>query len=293
MVAQIRAAGGREGHLRSLGALVLYAWSDPVHYNQYNHFVWQAAAFLEGQAAIRYPVFPADGSFGNAYFQDVLPVVATDGVPRGMLPFPPLPAVLLLPFVAAFGLATNDHLLFTVLAALDVALCWWMLGRLEVRAAIRLATTLFFAFGTVFWYSAQLATTWYQAHIAAIALILVACGLAMGADPAAEGDRWFPGSPGTASTATASAGSAGPSPVITNPLTEDDAYWDAGLTARLDRHFKLSLDGYVSTVAAALPASGPALVVGHSMAGMVISALADSGPSQPITLTHLPASRSL
>ena len=39
---------------------------------------------------------------------------------------------------------------------------------------------------------------------------------------------------------TAAVGSGG----ITNPLTEDDAYWDAGLTARLSRHLKLSLDGY-------------------------------------------------
>ena len=39
---------------------------------------------------------------------------------------------------------------------------------------------------------------------------------------------------------TAAVGSGG----ITNPLTEDDAYWDAGLTARLNSHFKLSLDGY-------------------------------------------------
>ena len=32
------------------------------------------------------------------------------------------------------------------------------------------ATTVFFAFGTVFWYAAQLATTWYQAHIVAVGL---------------------------------------------------------------------------------------------------------------------------
>jgi hypothetical protein len=151
----------------------------------YDHFVWQAAAFLEGQAAIRYPVPPMDGSLGNAYFQDVLPIVTTDGVARGLLPFPPLPAVLLVPFVAVWGLSTNDHLLYTGLAAVDVAIAWWMLGRLRVRPAIRLATTLFLAFGTVFWYAGQVATTWYEAHIAAIGLTMLACGLAMWADPAA------------------------------------------------------------------------------------------------------------
>ena len=72
------------------------------------------------------------GSSGNAYFQDVLPVATTDGVARGLLPFPPLPAVVLLPFVALWGLATNDQAIFTVLAALDVAICWWAVGRLPV-----------------------------------------------------------------------------------------------------------------------------------------------------------------
>ena len=84
--------------------------------------------------------------------------MTTDGVARGLLPFPPLPAVVLVPFVAVWGLATDDQTIFTILAAVDVALCWWMLGRLPVRPRSALGTTVFFAFGTVFWYTAQLAT---------------------------------------------------------------------------------------------------------------------------------------
>ena len=38
----------------------------------YNHFVWQAKAWLDGSAAIP---FPSDlGRYGNDYFQDVLPL---------------------------------------------------------------------------------------------------------------------------------------------------------------------------------------------------------------------------
>ncbi len=168
----------------AVAALAIYLTTRTERF--YDHFVWQAAAFLEGQAAIRYPVLGSGASSGNAYFQDVLPVVTSDGVARGLLPFPPLPAVLLLPFVALWGLATDDQRLFTILAAIDVGLCWWMLGRLDIRLAIRAATTAFFAFGTVFWYSAQLATTWYQAHIVAVGLTMLAIGVASGADPAAD-----------------------------------------------------------------------------------------------------------
>jgi hypothetical protein len=175
------------GVLLALAAFAIYGASrvDRV----YDHFVWQAAAYLEGQVAIRYPVQPTLESMGNWFFQDVLPVASGDGVRRGLLPFPPLPALVLLPFVAAFGMAADDQLVFTALAAFDVAICWWMLGRLRLDLAVRLTTTVFFAFGTVFWYAAQLATTWYQAHIVAVGLTMLAVGLAIRADPAAADDE--------------------------------------------------------------------------------------------------------
>ena len=158
------------GLLLALAALAVYSVTYVDRY--YDHFVWQAAAFLEGQAAIRYPVEAAGGLLGNACFQDVLPIATSDGVARGLLPFPPLPALVLVPFVAVWGLAVNDQAIFMVLAAIDVALCWWALGRLPVGVVVRLGTTVFFAFGTVFWYTAQISTTWYQAHIVAVGLTL-------------------------------------------------------------------------------------------------------------------------
>jgi hypothetical protein len=170
--------------LLAIAAMVIYSATRVDRY--YDHFVWQAAAFLEGQAAIRYPVEGIVGVSGNEYFQDVLPVATSDGIPRGLLPFPPLPAVVLLPFVALWGLATDDQAIFTVLAALDVAIGWWVLGRLPVRPAIRAAGTVFLAFGTVFWFTAQVTTTWYQAHIVAVGLALLAVGIAVGADRTAS-----------------------------------------------------------------------------------------------------------
>jgi hypothetical protein len=164
-------------------ALVVYTLSHP--YRFYDHFEWQAAAFLEGQAAIRYPVAATATSPGNAFFQDVLPVPTTDGVPRALVPFPPLPAVVLMPFVALWGLSADGQLIFAILGALDVGIAWWMLGRLPIRTWVRFATTVFFGFGTVFWYAAQLGTTWYQAHVLAVGLALAAVGVALGGDRAA------------------------------------------------------------------------------------------------------------
>jgi hypothetical protein len=189
------------GILLVLGAMAIYLATRTDRY--YDHFVWQAAAFLEGHAAIRYPVEASGALHGNALFQDVLPVASTDGVPRGLLPFPPLPAIVLLPFVAAWGLATDAQTIFTILAAVDVAICWWALGSLRIRPSVRFGTTIFFAVGTVFWYTAQVATTWYQAHIVAVGLTLLAIGVAVraavgrptSAAPGAPAARAAPGTP--------------------------------------------------------------------------------------------------
>ncbi|GAC1667014.1 MAG: hypothetical protein NVS9B8_08660 [Candidatus Limnocylindrales bacterium] len=161
-------------------ALFVYTVSHP--YRFYNHFEWQALAFLEGHAAIRFPVEASGSSPGNAFFQDVLPVATTDGVARGLVPFPPLPAIVLVPFVALWGLATNGQLIFAILGALDVGIAWWMLGRLPIRPWVRLAVGVFLGFGTVLWYAAQIGTTWYQAHVLAVGLSLAAIGVALGAD---------------------------------------------------------------------------------------------------------------
>lgn len=50
---------------------------------------------------------------------------------------------------------------------------------------------------------------------------------------------------------------------------------------------QLSLDGYVKTVLAALPPDGQAVVVGHSMGGMVISAVAEQAPSRVAELVYV------
>ena len=175
------------GILLALVAVAVYSVTYVDRY--YDHFVWQAAAFLEGKAAIRYPVDAAGGLLGNARFQDVLPIATTDGIARALLPFPPLPGLVLLPFVAIWGLAVNDQAIFIVLAGVDVALCWWAIGRLPVSVVVRLATTIFFAFGTVFWFTAQITTTWYQAHIVAVGLTFLSIGIVLRADPDAAEDE--------------------------------------------------------------------------------------------------------
>ncbi len=167
-----------------LACLALYQLTRPAQQTVYNHFAWQAAGWLDGRFSIRYPVAESAGGPGNAYFNDVIPVVDAAGerTGRGMIPFPPLPAAVLLPFVAAWGLAFDQGLLAVFIAALDVAAAFWLLGRLRVRPAVRNLLTVFVGAGTALWYAASLGSTWYFAHVVAVGLTLASVGLALDAD---------------------------------------------------------------------------------------------------------------
>ncbi len=162
-----------------VSALVVYLASNPARNDFYDHFVWQADAFLHGRAEIEYPV--VEGPYQNGHFQDVLPV-APD---RGQIPFPPLPAVVLMPFVAVWGLGTNGAAVAAVLGAVNAVLCWVMLLGVTPRRSAALLGTLFYAFGTVAWYAAMLGTTWFLAHVVASTFLFIAIATAVRADTTA------------------------------------------------------------------------------------------------------------
>jgi hypothetical protein len=164
-----------------LACLVLYQLTRPAYQAIYNHFAWQAEAWLQGELAIRYPVEASEAGPGNAYFNDVVRVVDETGAPTGraMIPFPPLPAVVLLPFVALGGLAVDQTFLAIVIGALDVAIAFWLLGRLPVRPAVRNLLTVFVGAGTGLWYAASLGSTWYFAHVVAVGLTLASVAVAL------------------------------------------------------------------------------------------------------------------
>src|SRR3954447_22598264 len=159
-------------------ALGIYYFSDPARSGFYNHFVWQADAFLHGRFPIAYPV--RAGPYTNGYFQDVLPLNSDPGQPSyALLPFPPLPAIVLMPFVALFGLATNSQLFGVVLGALNVGLAFRMTTRLTDRRGVSALATIFFAFGTVYWYASMLSTTWFLAHVVATTFTVLGITLAL------------------------------------------------------------------------------------------------------------------
>jgi hypothetical protein len=97
---------------------------------------------------------------------------------RYYVSFPPLPAVLMMPFVALFGLRLNDVLFTILLAAAAPALLYALLRRLRTLGLSErtptddLWLTTMFGVGTVFFYCSVIGQVWYTAHV-----VVVLCSL--------------------------------------------------------------------------------------------------------------------
>lgn len=125
------------------------------------HFVHLAGGFLDGKLDFGYEPF------------STVDMTVIDGV--YYVAFPPMPALVTLPFVAIWGTDLDERILSHAIAGLNVALAWLLLGRLwfSNSAASRIALAGFLGFGTVHWYNAVSGAVWYFAHIVAMFFLLL------------------------------------------------------------------------------------------------------------------------
>lgn len=132
-------------------------------HSQDNHFVYLADSILHGQLHLREEP-PSRNDW--ARFEG-----------RWYVSFPPLPAVLMLPGVAVWGMRFNDRLFSVLLAGLGPALLYLVLARLRATGRSDrserddLILTALFAFGTVYFFCAVQGTVWFTAHVVAVALV--------------------------------------------------------------------------------------------------------------------------
>jgi hypothetical protein len=88
--------------------------------------------------------------------------------------YPPVPAVMLLPFVAIYGLEFHQNVASCLYAGVSVGLAWLLFGRFALTVPRRLMLTAVFGFGTVFWYVAEVGSAWYLGHVCAVMFSLAA-----------------------------------------------------------------------------------------------------------------------
>jgi len=152
----------------SLAAYALSSGTLLSHQSLAPHFVYQADALLHGQLALR--VQPPN----------LNDWVLLDG--RWYVSFPPFPAVLMMPFVAISGLGFNDVAFTIVFGALNVALFYRLLRRVQERPEwAHAALALIYGFGTLAWSCAIRGEVWFTAETVGVTLTLLYLHAALGA----------------------------------------------------------------------------------------------------------------
>lgn len=158
-----------------LAALAVY-WGTPSYFERtatpdVAYFNQLAEAFLQGRLYLAEPASTHDLTF---YAQ------------RWYVPFPPLPALLMMPWVAVMGVASLNTVFFAALfGALNVALIFLLLSGLARRQWTHLGLTdnlwltLLFGLGSVHWYMATIGSVWFVAQICTVTFVALALWLAV------------------------------------------------------------------------------------------------------------------
>ena len=124
----------------------------------YDHYLHLAKSFMVGRIDV--PSLPE-------FYHDRVVIAG-----KVFLPFPPLPAVVLVPLVSLYSKITQQQASILV-GSLDVALIYLLLLK-YVKPNKSLLLTIFFAFGTVHFWASVVGTTWYFAHVVATFFIILA-----------------------------------------------------------------------------------------------------------------------
>jgi hypothetical protein len=169
---------GRDRRRRLILALAIYlvttavffACADPDtlrSHTRYNHFALLAQSWLEGRLDLGAPPPTYTGKNDFSLY-----------LGRWYVPFPPFPAVLVLPLVALAGGPEHfqDGQFFLWLAGIAPAVLFLALEKLRRTGRSGRAEgenyilALLFAFGTVYFFSAEQGTVWFAAHVVGAAL---------------------------------------------------------------------------------------------------------------------------
>ena len=125
----------------------------------YNNYVLLADALLHGHTWIAWP----------GVYIDALAYHGQHYVIEG-----PVPALLLLPYVAIAGATANQTLLAAILCGVSAGAAWELAQRLGVPQKTNVWLTVFLVAGTDLLWCATLGDVWFIAHVSAVAFTLLA-----------------------------------------------------------------------------------------------------------------------
>ncbi len=122
-----------------------------------NYFVPLADAFLQGR------LYLIDNP---PWLNELIPINN-----HFFVVYPPLPAILLMPFVYIFGTNFPQPLFSIIIASINVSLSFLVIIKLFHSKRIALSIAIIYAFGSMQFYHAVMGSAWYIAHIIAMFFI--------------------------------------------------------------------------------------------------------------------------
>lgn len=145
-------------------ATAVYLFTSSRQMENLNYFVRLADAFLHGR------IYVTEAPSW------LVELVGSDG--RYYVVYPPMPAVLMVPFVALFGPEFPQQIASSLFGGIAVGLSWVLFGRFALSVRARAMLTLVFGFGTVLWWTSEAGTAWVTSHDAAVMFSVAALILA-------------------------------------------------------------------------------------------------------------------
>lgn len=140
-------------------SFAIYFFTQEDRPTPFNNFVRLADAILHGRLYLT---------------EDVswLEIVPFDG--KYYIVPPPLPAFLILPVVAVWGLSTNQTLISIFFGSLNVSLAFLAARALSNSRSVQLWTAAMFGFGTIHWWVATAGGVWTFSHTVSATLLFAA-----------------------------------------------------------------------------------------------------------------------
>lgn len=88
---------------------------------------------------------------------------------------PPLPALMLTPFVYVFGVSCVSQILLTIFfAAMSVSICFKFALHFYQSKELALWIAILYGFGTIVWFHTEVGSVWYSSQIIGLAFVWVA-----------------------------------------------------------------------------------------------------------------------
>lgn len=152
------------------GLLTLWAFETRLHIgprstSQVSYYVYQAESFLHGRWDLNLP-------------SSLVDIVVVNG--KHYIVYPPMPAIVLMPFVAIFGLHTSDVLFTAVCSALNLSFIFLMLEQLRRNGFTQrvwlenVCISILLWFGSISLWMSLGGEMWFTAHILCMTFTLLA-----------------------------------------------------------------------------------------------------------------------